>query len=689
MWHDASLKMRNAIVRHISAALLLLVSVLPVLTPAVAAADYPLSATDTEIEDAIAFLRDAQTSDGSVGGFVTSAWVVMALAVAGEDPNEFATSTSADTIIEYLMAEADTGSYEATDWARMILAIVAAGLDPTDFDGVNYVAGLQDTYEEEDITGEDYLQLGFPDMLNDDFWGVMALEAAGESADPDVIDFVLEMQNDDGGWSWDLAEDSDVDSTAAAIMALRAAGTSSSSTSIQGALDFLADAQNDDGGFPELVPGVSNAASTAWAIAAIRATGANPNGSAWDKDGDTPVDYLLSLQTSSGSFQWKAGEDDMPEWMTAYAIPALMSVPYPVPEVEVQEEEEEVPEISFSPSSIEFEATVDGDDPDDETLQIWNSGEGKLDWSVSDNANWLSLSPSSGSSQGEKDSVKVVVDISGLDEGTYTARITIEDEDSGDTERVDVELVIEEEEEEEEPEPTVQYYLLVAVATPAEGGSVTKGVAPGASGYEEGTSVVLTANPAPGYTFVGWAGEAGGSNPSITVTMTNHRSITARFFKFDTSALDGVSLAMVPPDLVELAVIPYPIESIPSDPPGFTILKAYVIQPVGSGTFTLQFDGLNDADNVALYQVVNGQWTQVPRSVLSPTTMQVTLPVAETVLTLAYPGSSGSNLLGGVGDFFNDLDGGTILALAIAAVLVILIVVVIVVLGRRGQYSRV
>ena len=683
MWHDAALKMRNAIVRHTTAALVLLLSLVPALMSPVAAADYPLSASDTEIEDAIAFLQDAQTSDGSVGGFVTSAWVVMALAAAGEDPSEFA--TDADSIIDYLIAEADTGSYEATDWARMILAIVAAGLDPTDFGGDDYVAGLQDTYEEEDITGEDYLQIGEPDVLNDDFWGVMALEAAGESADAGVIDFILEMQNTDGGWSWEL-QDSDVDSTAAAIMALRAAGESASSTPIQDALDFLADAQNDDGGFPELPGGDSNAASDAWAIGALEAAGEDPNGTDWDRDG-TPVDHLLSLQDADGFFNWEDGNDDMPEWMTAYAIPALLGEPYPVPAVEVAAEEEA--ELDFSPSTIEFEAVVEGDDPDYETLQIWNAGDGRLEWNASDDEDWLSLSPTSGYSEGEKDSVKVYVEIADLEEGTYTATITIEDEDSGDTEEVDVELVVEEEEDEEEPEPTVQYYLLVAIATPGEGGSVTKSVAPGASGYEEGTSVVLTANPAPGYTFMGWSGDAGGSNTSITVTMTNHRSITARFFKFDTSALDGVSLAMVPPDLVELAVIPYPVESIPSDPPGFTILKAYVIQPVGSGTFTLQFDGLNDADNVALFQVVNGQWTQVPRSVLSPTSIQVSLPVAETVLTLAYPGSSGSNIMATLSEFFGGMDSGTILALAIAAVLVILIVVVIAVLGRRGTYSRV
>ncbi|MFP4082086.1 MAG: cohesin domain-containing protein, partial [Candidatus Aminicenantes bacterium] len=49
-------------------------------------------------------------------------------------------------------------------------------------------------------------------------------------------------------------------------------------------------------------------------------------------------------------------------------------------------------------------------------------------YSISDNKNWLSVSPTSGSSQGEENSHTVSVDISGLSAGSYSGTITITDD---------------------------------------------------------------------------------------------------------------------------------------------------------------------------------------------------------------------------------------------------------------------
>lgn len=85
----------------------------------------------------------------------------------------------------------------------------------------------------------------------------------------------------------------------------------------------------------------------------------------------------------------------------------------------------EDPYISLSPASFTFNAIEGGSDPSDKTLEIWNSGGGNLSWSVSDDAAWLSLSPTSGSSTGEVDDVDLSVDTSGLSDGVYNATITI------------------------------------------------------------------------------------------------------------------------------------------------------------------------------------------------------------------------------------------------------------------------
>jgi outer membrane lipoprotein-sorting protein len=81
--------------------------------------------------------------------------------------------------------------------------------------------------------------------------------------------------------------------------------------------------------------------------------------------------------------------------------------------------------IAYSPLSFGFSATEGGDNPSSQTLEIWNSGSGTLSRSVSDDADWLSLNPTSGGSTGEHDSVTVSVDITGMAAGSYNATITI------------------------------------------------------------------------------------------------------------------------------------------------------------------------------------------------------------------------------------------------------------------------
>ncbi|MCD6569657.1 MAG: BACON domain-containing protein [Deltaproteobacteria bacterium] len=87
------------------------------------------------------------------------------------------------------------------------------------------------------------------------------------------------------------------------------------------------------------------------------------------------------------------------------------------------------PEISFSPSQLNFIATQGGENPDPKTLDIWNSGAYILNWSADDDAYWLFLDPESGTSTGEEDknTVEVSVDIAGMGSGEHEASITIKD----------------------------------------------------------------------------------------------------------------------------------------------------------------------------------------------------------------------------------------------------------------------
>ena len=288
---------------------------------ALSAQAYPLGAGDIQITKALNYLRQAQQPDGSIGGFVTSAWVVMAIAAAGQDPHTWA--VGGKSITGYLRdnASANLDPNKATDWERSILAIVAAVENPRDFGGINYVDKLLTFYQGN--------QMGDATLLNDDFWGILALAAIGES--PQIIQnmkgFIISRQNSDGGWGWTVGGNSDADNTAAAISALVAAGESPGSQTITKALNYLKSRQQNDGGF--VSEGATNSAVDSWVISALTSVGQSPISEGWWKSGNNTVGHLLSLQDADGAFRWSAAQRSNPQWMTAYAIPALLGKSYP------------------------------------------------------------------------------------------------------------------------------------------------------------------------------------------------------------------------------------------------------------------------------------------------------------------------------------------------------------------------
>jgi len=295
--------------------------------PILAYSNYPLSSSDTEIASALDYLRNNQTIQGDIGGFATSAWVTMAIATAGEDPHDW--KAGSNSIVDYLAANAGDAT-SVTDYARMTLAIVAADEAPTSFGGRDFVNLLKGQYNNG--------QIGDTSLLNDDFWGVMALISAGESQSSELVAnsvaFIKANQNDDGGWSWGVGQGSDVDDTACAVMALIAAGESSSSNAITNGLNYIKSQQADNGGF--LSWGATNPSTDSWAIDAIVAAGQNPTSSYWTKNNNTPIDDLFGFRdTTNGSFpDWQGNPSS---WTTAYAIPALLGKPYPVKVLQPQE----------------------------------------------------------------------------------------------------------------------------------------------------------------------------------------------------------------------------------------------------------------------------------------------------------------------------------------------------------------
>ena len=77
---------------------------------------------------------------------------------------------------------------------------------------------------------------------------------------------------------------------------------------------------------------------------------------------------------------------------------------------------------SVTPASLSFANDGDGNPPLPKSIDVSNTGSGTLSFSVSDDAPWLSETPTSGTAPA---TVRAAVDESGLAPGTYTATITI------------------------------------------------------------------------------------------------------------------------------------------------------------------------------------------------------------------------------------------------------------------------
>jgi probable HAF family extracellular repeat protein len=80
--------------------------------------------------------------------------------------------------------------------------------------------------------------------------------------------------------------------------------------------------------------------------------------------------------------------------------------------------------LSVSPTSLSPNCEP-GQNAASQNFTVRNTGSGTLSYTISDNVTWLSVTPTSGTSTGEQDTITVNYATSGLAAGTYTGAITI------------------------------------------------------------------------------------------------------------------------------------------------------------------------------------------------------------------------------------------------------------------------
>lgn len=85
----------------------------------------------------------------------------------------------------------------------------------------------------------------------------------------------------------------------------------------------------------------------------------------------------------------------------------------------------QTPTIRIAPTALSFTGIAGGTNPLGQPISLTNPSGGTLSWTMSDNAPWLTLSTTAGTTTTETDSISANVSLTGLTAGTYTAAITV------------------------------------------------------------------------------------------------------------------------------------------------------------------------------------------------------------------------------------------------------------------------
>ena len=276
----------------------------------------------------VSYLLRAQNTDGGFGTDVGggssqlyTGWAALGLAASGRNPLDV--RRGGTSVVDYIRRSrfADAGELE-----RTILVLGAAGVSPRSFGGRDLVVALL-RHRRRDGS--------FDGQVNTTAFAVLALRAAGMRASAGPVrggaDWLAREQNRDGGFNFaGRGGVSGIDDTSAPVQALAAAGRRRS-RSVGRAIGFLAARQNGDGGFPLTPGGSSNAQSTAWAVQALVAGRRDPG--RVRRRGHTPLAYLRSLTAPNGSVRYSRTSGQTPVWVTGQALIALARRPFPLPRV--------------------------------------------------------------------------------------------------------------------------------------------------------------------------------------------------------------------------------------------------------------------------------------------------------------------------------------------------------------------
>jgi prenyltransferase beta subunit len=274
------------------------------------------------------WLVKQQMADGGFGngfskGSDISATADAIIAIAAADmPVSSAKNAAGLTPVDYLKSQVASASLTTGQYAKIALAVKAAGLNPQQFGGKNLQTLISAGYDAK--TGI------YGDTLFVHAEAILALASTGATVPTEAIAALEAKQSPVGGWAFMGSGVPDVDTTATAVQALIAAGSSAKSGAAGKGLGYLHSLQNADGGFPYQSPSAygtdTNANSTGLVAQAIVASGDQPE--SWAAASGNPLSAIVVLQQPSGAFAYQSAGASDNNMATIGAIQALYRVTF-------------------------------------------------------------------------------------------------------------------------------------------------------------------------------------------------------------------------------------------------------------------------------------------------------------------------------------------------------------------------
>ncbi|MBM7652958.1 DUF4430 domain-containing protein [Neobacillus cucumis] len=198
-----------------------------------------------------------------------------------------------------------------TDTERYALGVLAAGGNPENVAGFNLMEAIYNgNVTKQGLNGVAYALIAL-DSAN------FSVPTKAQWTKQKLVSYLIEKQNQDGGWAWDESATSDIDTTAMILTALAPykdqAGVKEK---VNAAVNYLSSQYQ--------ASKIDNSSTAAQVIIALSALGTDANSGDFMKDNSGLVQYLLTYQNKDGGFDWQGG-DESDAFTTAQAFQGLVA----------------------------------------------------------------------------------------------------------------------------------------------------------------------------------------------------------------------------------------------------------------------------------------------------------------------------------------------------------------------------